>query len=88
MGTYVRNGLISSNYSGIISLFHFICTPLTTVLFDQCITNNSTRNIIQEFIRKILLDYGLYEPLWDMTFGAYSKWYNHKEQIQIPVAHF
>ena len=95
----IRDGPIGSGGSGVLSLYNYQGTSRTSMLVEQVNKKTPTGLFLLTCIEDLVLDAGLYGPLWDMPFHRISAYiqshslvyhtckYNASNDIQISVNH-
>ena len=96
---YIRDGPIGSGGLGVLSLYNYQGTSRTSMLVEQVNKMTPTGLFLLTCIEDMVLDAGLYGPLWDMPFHRISVYiqshslvyhtcmYNASNDIQISVNH-
>ena len=94
-----RDGLILDGGAGATSLFHYQGTSRTVLLIEHCARDTPTRKQIRICIDDLVLEAGLFGPIWEMPFPTIRKWilrhswiysmleYNYENEIKISPEH-
>ena len=77
MTTEARDGPIPSGGAGVIFLFHYHGTSRTTMMVDQCNRQTPTGKFLNLCVEDLVLEAGLYGPLWEMPIKKIAAWVSH-----------
>ena len=94
-----RDGPILDGGAGATSLFHYQGTSRTALLIEHCARDTPTGKQIRICIEDLVLEAGLFGPIWEMPFPTIRKWisrhswiysvleYNYENEIKISPEH-
>ena len=99
ISTSMRNGLMWSIGSGVLSSFNYQNTDRTAMVVEQVSMKTPTSMFILQCVKDLVLEAGLYGLLWNIPFGHFSKYtstyslildtfqYKHANQIHMSVSY-
>ena len=70
----IRDGPILDGGAGALSLFHYQGTSRVALLLDHCVRDTPTGKQLQICIEDLVMEIGMYGPLWNQRFNTYKKW--------------
>ena len=95
----IRDGPLDSGGAGVLSLYHYQGSARTAMLVEQVFKRTNTGKLLLTGIEDIVLEAGLYGPLWNMPFHQVSSYilqhslvfdiwkYNYLHNIWIHTSH-
>ena len=99
MNIEARDGPLHRDGVDVISLFHYQGTSRTVMMVDQCNRQTPTGKLLNLWIEDLVLEAGLYGPLWGMPIEKISSWvskyslvyhtciYNDDNNIIVSIPH-
>ena len=95
----IRDAPILDGGAGALSLYHYQGTSRVALLLDHCMRDTPTGKQLQICIEDLVLEIGMYGPLWNQRFNTYKRWisshswiyhvcsYNNDNEIKLSVDH-
>ena len=96
----IRDAPILDGGAGALSLYHYQGTSSrVALLLDHCLRDTPTGKQLQICIEDLVLEIGMYGPLWNQRFNTYKRWisshswiyhvcsYNNDNEIKLSVDH-
>ena len=87
IATDIRDGPISSFGCGVLSLYHFMGTIRTSCMTEQLMQNTPLGQIIRINIEDLVIESGLYGPLWDMHINTLEKYASKHSWVFATIAY-
>ena len=74
MEKYMRDGPVSTLGTGVLSLYHFMGTSRSAYMVEQLQYNMPLGKILRINIEDVVVESGLYGPIWDMDMEYVQKY--------------